>query len=179
MTSLAKQLDLKVKNNETIRAGRKTVRPTKSEHWNMESKKRVAIGGPSYAPAHYYTSIKQKISTACGGRFIQSTKVPHSIKNAFVLNRHENKTSRTIRLIINPLICHVIYRTKSIEVVKYYVQTIWSVASDRFSVTRIEYYRDYRDCTVGIIRFNIVGDCIVPWCGLQGTDELENQTPYR
>lgn len=31
-----------------------------------------------------------------------------------------------------------------IEVVKYYVQTIRSVASDRFSVTRIEYYRDYR-----------------------------------
>lgn len=89
----------------------------------------------------------KKISTACGGRFIQSTKVPHSIKNAFVLNRHENKTSRTIRLIINPLICHVIYRTKSIEVVKYYQRTIRNVDSDRFSVTRIEYYQDYRDRT--------------------------------
>lgn len=123
-------------------------------------KSEVAIGELSYAPAHYYPSIRQKISTACGGRFIQSTKVPHSIKNAFVLNRHQNKKSRrnpTHNKSIN-LSCHL--SNKKYWGRKTLREANYSGHRLKFSVTRIEYYQRLSWPHRRIVRFNIVSDCV-------------------
>lgn len=92
------------------KSSRETRRHTKSEYSIRKSE--GAIGRRrTHLPLLPVNQIKNILGTQW-----PAYAVPHSIKNAFVLTRHEEKEL----LIINPLICHVIYRTKSIVVLKHY-----------------------------------------------------------
>lgn len=69
------------------------------------SKKRGSYRQVHLPPVHYYPSIKQKTSMACGGRLFSPQKCLTQLK----MHSSQPESKNKIQLIINPLICHVIY----------------------------------------------------------------------